>query len=269
MAKKQIDLDLALSDDVDKIGKRQSSFSGEHMAHLCTEDHGLRYPSGNDILTPAHRESMFTHVMPLPNLLDDINILASHIYALTDAMKAMLPNEYFQPYAEKEGGASIPVSRSTHESEDDDVSKSADNDSATSVMMRNIPNNYTLEQLLNLMNQHGFYSLYNFVYLPIDLKRRCNVGYAFINFVDHEGAVAFHRRFTNFCAWEKKSSKKVCVIQWGRIQGWDAHVQRYRNSAIMHPSVPLECKPAVFNGGRAIPFPSPTKAIPAPQERQC
>lgn len=50
--------------------------------------------------------------------------------------------------------------------------------------------------------------VYDFCYLPIDFKNRCNLGYAFVNFVD---AAATAECFTAFNAkrWNDFNSKKV------------------------------------------------------------
>ena len=50
-------------------------------------------------------------------------------------------------------------------------------------MIRNIPNKYNKELMRETIDRN-FKDTYDFFYLPIDFKNNCNVGYAFINFID-------------------------------------------------------------------------------------
>ena len=58
----------------------------------------------------------------------------------------------------------------------------AGEDKRTTLMIKNIPNKYTQKMLLATIDEH-FKGHYDFFYLPIDFKNKCNVGYAFINMV--------------------------------------------------------------------------------------
>ncbi|CAE7939289.1 unnamed protein product, partial [Symbiodinium sp. KB8] len=57
----------------------------------------------------------------------------------------------------------------------------------------------------------------------------------------------------------------VCEVGWsGPHQGFKAHVERYRNSPVMHRSVPDAYKPIIFQDGVRQNFPRPTRKIKAP-----
>jgi len=83
----------------------------------------------------------------------------------------------------------------------------------TTVMMRNIPNKYSREQLLDLFDDQGFATSYDLVYLPLDFKTGIGLGYAFINLVSNDEAQRFQQRFNGFSKW-KTASPKVCEVSW-------------------------------------------------------
>jgi len=135
----------------------------------------------------------------------------------------------------------------------------------TTVMMRNIPNNVTREQLITIINDEGFQGAYNLLYLPVDLKNKVGLGYAFVNFISNEKAQSFSEYFTGFSDW-KMQSEKVCEVKWSdALQGLEEHVERYRDCPVMHESIPDEFKPVLFKDGERVPFPEPTKRIRAPR----
>jgi len=134
----------------------------------------------------------------------------------------------------------------------------------TTVMMKNIPNNYTRDMFLALLDEEGFEGLYDFVYLPCDFNRDANLGYAFVNMTSAHAVEALWNAFDGFCNWAIPTAK-VCQVSWsGPHQGLTAHVERYRNSPVMHKSVRDDYKPVIFANGVRQPFPSPTKKIKAP-----
>jgi len=134
----------------------------------------------------------------------------------------------------------------------------------TTMMLRNLPNNYTREALLTLLDEQGLAGFYDFVYLPCDFQRDANLGYAFVNMVDGAAVDAVWRALDGFSKWSMPSSK-VCQVGWsGPHQGFQAHVDRYRNSPVMHKSVPEKYKPVIFKDGQRKPFPRPTKKVKVP-----
>jgi RNA recognition motif-containing protein len=137
----------------------------------------------------------------------------------------------------------------------------------TTVMLRNIPNRYTQSMLLEVLIEQGFRGLYDFVYLPMDFRNGVNLGYAFVNLITNEDALNFMLVFQGFSKWFV-DSVKVCEVSWAHPhQGRHQHVERYRNSPVMHPSMPDDYKPMVFKKGMRVPFPPPTKVIRAPKLR--
>merc|ERR1712176_902633 len=73
-----------------------------------------------------------------------------------------------------------------------------DSTDRTTVMLRNIPNNYCRQMLITMLDSHGFAGRYDFLYLPIDFRRKANLGYAFINLVDTEATQALWKAFDGF-----------------------------------------------------------------------
>ncbi|CAL1139494.1 unnamed protein product [Cladocopium goreaui] len=119
----------------------------------------------------------------------------------------------------------------------------------TTVMLRNLPNNYTRDMFLSLLDEEGLSELYDFVYLPMDFCRDANLGYAFVNLVDGAAVGKAWKKFDGFDRWALPTAK-VCQVGWsGPHQGFQAHVERYRNSPVMHKSVPDCYKPMIFKNG--------------------
>lgn len=96
------------------------------------------------------------------------------------------------------------------------------------LMIRNIPNKYSQKMLLDVLNRK-YRGKYDFFYLPIDFKNRCNLGYAFVNFNDSKVTAEFYKEFHSK-SWEEFNSKKVCEITYARVQGRDALIEHFRNS---------------------------------------
>ncbi|GAB2272020.1 hypothetical protein Dimus_006844 [Dionaea muscipula] len=132
-------------------------------------------------------------------------------------------------------------------------------DTRTTLMIKNIPNKYTSNMLLATINENHR-GTYDFLYLPIDFKNKCNVGYAFINMVEPHHIVAFHKTLDGK-KWEKFNSEKVASLAYARIQGKDALIAHFQNSSLMNED--KRCRPILFhthgpNAGDQEPFPMGT-----------
>ncbi|KAJ7945621.1 protein MEI2-like 1 [Quillaja saponaria] len=132
-------------------------------------------------------------------------------------------------------------------------------DNRTTLMIKNIPNKYTSKMLLAAIDElcRG---TYDFIYLPIDFKNKCNVGYAFINMIDPGQIVPFYQAF-NGKKWEKFNSEKVASLAYARIQGKSALIAHFQNSSLMNED--KRCRPILFhtdgpNAGDPEPFPMGT-----------
>lgn len=134
-------------------------------------------------------------------------------------------------------------------------------------MMQNIPSEYTRDLLLEIVDAAGFQKAYDVVTLPMDFLTGELLGYAFLNFKTHEEAAVFKDHFRDFMGWQVPCDK-ACETSWSdTLQGYNAFVERYRNSPVMHESVDDKFKPALYRDGTRVPFPEPTKAIKAPRVR--
>eukprot|EP00928_Gymnodinium_smaydae_P067425 TRINITY_DN5038_c0_g1_i1.p1 TRINITY_DN5038_c0_g1~~TRINITY_DN5038_c0_g1_i1.p1 ORF type:complete len:333 (+),score=46.18 TRINITY_DN5038_c0_g1_i1:25-1023(+) len=146
--------------------------------------------------------------------------------------------------------------------------KTPPDDERTTLMLRNLPNNYTCSMLVEMLDAEGFANKYDFVYLPMDFTTKACLGYAFVNLVDSLDALHFWAIFDGFTRW-LIPSKKTCFVSWSDPhQGLQANIDRYKNSPVMHESVPEEYKPRLLRDGVQVPFPAATRKVRVPRLRR-
>jgi hypothetical protein len=80
----------------------------------------------------------------------------------------------------------------------------------TTIMIKNVPNKYSQRALLDVIdvNHSG---KYDFFYLPIDFRNKCNLGYAFLNFIHPIYIVDFVVEFAGK-RWDRYNSEKVRLV---------------------------------------------------------
>ncbi|KAK4940093.1 hypothetical protein LTR10_019722 [Elasticomyces elasticus] len=135
-------------------------------------------------------------------------------------------------------------------------------DVRTTIMLRNIPNRVDQAMLKELLDRTSA-GRYDFMYLRIDFANNCNVGYAFINFVDAPSIIPFVLARAGK-RWNCFNSDKVAEVSYATIQGKDCLVQKFRNSSVMleHPAFRPKLYVAgnVPNAGQEEKFPGPDNA---------
>ncbi|XP_012853338.1 PREDICTED: protein MEI2-like 7 [Erythranthe guttata] len=110
--------------------------------------------------------------------------------------------------------------------------------SATTVMIKNIPNQLRRDYMLEFIDLYcNHYSLeYDFLYLPMDFRKRDNLGYCFVNFTSTAAAEKFKQVIHKYewgtvqtgCGFI--TSNKVCETTWARIQGKQSLLKRFQAS---------------------------------------
>jgi hypothetical protein len=138
---------------------------------------------------------------------------------------------------------------------------SSNHDTAsTTMIIRNLVDHCTKTMLMEFLDSHGFYGGYNLLYLPVCFASQRCFHYAFVNFVSEDVAEKFKARFHG-CTDAAMFTADAADISLSECQGLAANIAKYRNSSVMHKSVPVECKPVFLEHGKVVPFPNPTRKI--------
>lgn len=135
----------------------------------------------------------------------------------------------------------------------------------TTLVLQGLPFDYSRDQIVQMLEEHGFRGHFDFVYVPCNFATGTSFGYAFVNMTSEQKSVECWRCFDKFTDW-KPPCDRMCEVSWASIHGLGANIKRYRNSTVMHPAVPEHVKPIIFGrDGQRLPFPKPTRAVKAPK----
>mmetsp|Transcript_56189 Transcript_56189/g.105347 ORF Transcript_56189/g.105347 Transcript_56189/m.105347 type:complete len:316 (-) Transcript_56189:62-1009(-) len=136
----------------------------------------------------------------------------------------------------------------------------------TSLMIRNLPFDFTRTSLRNLLQNLGLLEMLNFLYLPLRGKDGASLGYAFLNAVNL-GAVAKIVRCLHGMTQPGSASQESRLAIQANIQAPNlpALIAKYRNSGVMHNDVPRSMKPVLLRDGVEIQFPPPTLTLARPE----
>mmetsp|Transcript_13262 Transcript_13262/g.38140 ORF Transcript_13262/g.38140 Transcript_13262/m.38140 type:complete len:290 (+) Transcript_13262:85-954(+) len=144
----------------------------------------------------------------------------------------------------------------------EEFSKAALEGPPTTMMIRNIPNRYTQRELIREMESLGFAGAFDFFYAPIDMGTMGNVGYAFVNFVNHEWAERCKQQVDGyiFKKHQQKGRRKVATVSVAHLQGLQANIRHYEKSAVNSRSRSQRCGPMILS--------TPAAAPPQPRARR-
>lgn len=101
----------------------------------------------------------------------------------------------------------------------------------TTLMVRNLPNRYTQQMLLQELTECGFCGTFDFLYLPIDPETHVNKGYGFINFIEPSMAWFFKLSYEGR-SMKCFNSAKVVTVAAAALQGFEANHAHYSTSRV-------------------------------------
>ena len=104
-------------------------------------------------------------------------------------------------------------------------------DLRTTLMIKNIPNKYTISSFLDEINTY-FKFTYDIFYLPIDYVNKCNLGFAFINFVEPFHIILFHELYSGK-KWKKFNSDKICELLYAKFQGKKELIRHFEKGKVL------------------------------------
>lgn len=119
----------------------------------------------------------------------------------------------------------------------------------TTMMLRNLPNRYTQQELIEEMESLGYAGSFDFFYAPIDFATMGNVGYAFVNFVDCSWAIHCQKVLEGyiFKKHQQKSRMKVATVSVAHLQGLEANLRHFERSLVTGRAKSRRCGPVVLS----------------------
>ena len=128
-------------------------------------------------------------------------------------------------------------------------------DKRTTLMIKNIPNKYTISSFLEEININ-FKFTYDIFYLPIDYVNKCNLGFAFINFVEPFHIILFYELYRGK-KWKKFNSDKICELLYAKFQGKKELIAHFEKGKVLSMES-KEKRPLI------LPTPNPLPKINLP-----
>lgn len=110
-------------------------------------------------------------------------------------------------------------------------SSSASSRQTTTLMIRNIPNRYTQQDLLEELVGLGFAGQMDFLYMPRDKAAKASIGYAFVNFLDGATAQRCVERLSGH-SFARRGKCRDALVSAAHLQGLEANLAHYERSVV-------------------------------------
>ena len=123
-------------------------------------------------------------------------------------------------------------------------------DNRTTLMIKNIPNKYNISSFLKEINIY-FKNTYDVFYLPIDYVNKCNLGFAFINFVEPLHIILFYELYCGK-KWKKFKSDKICELLYAKFQNKKELISHFEKGKVLHFDS-LEKRPLILPTPKILP----------------
>ena len=117
-------------------------------------------------------------------------------------------------------------------------------------MIKNIPNKYTLKSLVEDLNIE-LKGKYDLLYLPLDYVNNCNLGFAFINFVESFHIILFNELFRGK-KWKRFNSEKICELAYAKIQGKNDLISHFEKGTVLNFES-KDKRPLILNTPNPLP----------------
>jgi len=107
---------------------------------------------------------------------------------------------------------------------------------STTLMIRNLPNRYSQDELIDELESLGFLGTFDFFYAPVDVGSLFNVGYAFVNFVDAAWAARCRSMLDGYTFERHLKSptakRRAATVSVAHLQGFEANMNHYEKAAV-------------------------------------
>lgn len=118
-------------------------------------------------------------------------------------------------------------------------------------------------EIFREMLDRNFKDRYDFVYVALDFQTGACLGNGVVNFLGPHLAEQARAHFQGLRI-QHAFGESVVRAEHNSQHNLQHIIKRYRNSPVMHASVPDEFKPTLLSGGQRVPFPPPTKRLSPP-----